>query len=93
MSQVNVIVVSPEEAYDGIAEFWCGAELIGVTILSEGESQLRIAARADGRPWAVDTTSLAHGLEEATPCSPRTDPSRVASCPVFAGAHATKGST
>jgi len=37
MSQVRVIVVSPEEAYDGIAEFWCGAELMGVTILSEGE--------------------------------------------------------
>ena len=66
MSQVSVIVVSPEEAYDGIAEFWCGAELMGVTILSEGELQLRIDSRADGRPWLVDTTSLAHGLAEAT---------------------------
>jgi hypothetical protein len=66
MSQVRVIVVSPEEAYDGIAEFWCGAELMGVTILSEGELQLRIDPRADGRRWLVDTTSLAQGLEEAT---------------------------
>jgi hypothetical protein len=66
MSQVRVIVVSAEEAYDGIAEFWCGAELMGVTILSEGELQLRIDARADGRPWLVDSTSLARGLEEAT---------------------------
>jgi hypothetical protein len=66
MSQVSVIVVSPEEAYDGIAEFWCGAERMGVTILSEGALQLRIDTRADGLPWAVDTTSLAHGLEEAT---------------------------
>jgi hypothetical protein len=61
MSQVRVIVVSPEEAYDGVAEFWCGAELMGVTILSE-----RIDSRAHGQPWLVDTTSLAHGLEEAT---------------------------
>ena len=66
MSQVRVIVVSPEEAYDGIAEFWSGTELMGVTILSEGELQLRIDSRADGQPWLVDTTSLAHGLEEAT---------------------------
>jgi hypothetical protein len=66
MSQIRVMVASPEEAYDGIAEFWCGAELMGVTILSEGELQLRIDARRDGRPWLVDTTSLAHALEEAT---------------------------
>jgi hypothetical protein len=25
-----------------------------------------IAARADGRPWLVDTASLAHALEEAS---------------------------
>jgi hypothetical protein len=66
MSQISVSVVSPEEAEDGIAEFWCGAELMGATILSEGELQLSINARADGRPWLVDTTSLAHGLDEAT---------------------------
>jgi hypothetical protein len=66
MSQIRVMVASPEEAHDGIAEFWCGAELMGVTILSEGELQLRIDARRDGRPWLVDTTSLAHALEEAT---------------------------
>jgi hypothetical protein len=50
MSQISVLVASPEEAYDGIAEFWCGAELMGVTILSEGGMQPRIYARADGRP-------------------------------------------
>jgi hypothetical protein len=66
MSQVSVVVVSPEEAYDGIAEVWCGAELMGVTTLSGDELQLRIDARADGRPWLIDTTGLAHGLEEAT---------------------------
>jgi len=62
VSQVRMIVVSSEEAYDGNAELWCGAELMGVTVLSEGELQLRIESRADGQPWLVDTTSLAHAL-------------------------------
>jgi hypothetical protein len=65
MSQIRVIVVSPEEAYDGTAEFWCGGELMGVTMLSQGGLQLRIDSRADGQPWLIDTTSLAHGLDEA----------------------------
>jgi hypothetical protein len=65
MSQIHVSVVSAEEAYDGNAEFWCGGELMGVTVLSEGLLQLRIDSRADGQPWVIDTTSLAHGLEEA----------------------------
>jgi hypothetical protein len=34
MSELRVIVVSAEEAYDGTAEFWCGGELMGVTMLS-----------------------------------------------------------
>jgi hypothetical protein len=65
MSQIRVIVVSPEEAYDGIAEFWCGAELMGTTMLSQGGLQLRIDSRADGQPWLIDTTSLGHALDEA----------------------------
>jgi hypothetical protein len=66
MSQVRMIVVSSEEAYDGIAELWCGPELMGVTILADGELQLRIESRADGEPWMVDTASLAHALGEAS---------------------------
>jgi hypothetical protein len=65
MSQIRVIVVSPEEAYDGTAEFWCGGELMGVTMLSQDGLQLRIDPRADGQPWLIDTTSLAQGLGEA----------------------------
>jgi hypothetical protein len=65
MSQISVVVVSAEEAYDGTAEFWCGSELMGVTLLSEGGMQLRIDSRADGQPWLIDTSSLAHGLAEA----------------------------
>ena len=35
--------------------------------LADGEARsLRIDSRADGQPWLVDTTSLAHWLEKAT---------------------------
>jgi hypothetical protein len=63
---VHVSVVSPEEAYNGNAEFWCGRELMAVTVINEGRLQLSIEPRADGSPWLVDTTSLALGLAEAT---------------------------
>jgi hypothetical protein len=63
---VHVSVVSPEEAYNGNAEFWCGNELMAVTVLNEGQLQLSIEPRADGSPWLVDTASLALGLAEAT---------------------------
>lgn len=65
MSQIRVIVVSAEEAYDGTAEFWCEGELMGVTMFTPAGLQLRIDSRRDGRPWLVDTDSLAQGLEEA----------------------------
>lgn len=65
MSEVHVIVVSAEEADDGIAEFWCGNDLMATTTLAEGQLQLRIDARPDGLPWLVSTTSLARGLDEA----------------------------
>ncbi len=65
MSKIRVIVVSAEEAYDGIAEFWCGAKLMGITMLSEDGLQLRIDSRADGEPWVIDITSLTHALGEA----------------------------
>jgi hypothetical protein len=63
---IHVSVVSPEEAYNGNAEFWCGNELMAVTVINEGRLQLSIEPRADGSPWLVDTTSLALGLAEAT---------------------------
>jgi hypothetical protein len=64
-AQVHVSVVSPEEASNGNAEFWCGNELMAVTVINEGQLQLSIEPRADGSPWLVDTTSLAVGLAEA----------------------------
>ena len=66
MIDLRVIVVSAEEASDGIAEFWYGDEMLGMTIIDEGRLQLRIDARVDGRPWLIDTTSLARALAEAS---------------------------
>jgi hypothetical protein len=65
MKEINVIVVSAEEAEYGVAEFWCEGELIGQTCLTDGRLELRIDSRADGGTWRLDTTSLATGLAEA----------------------------
>jgi hypothetical protein len=65
MNAIKVIVTGPEEAYNDEAEFWCGRQQMGVTVLYEGRLHLRIDARADGSPWLLDTTSLARALAEA----------------------------
>ena len=65
MTRIRVLVAGIEEADDGVAEFWCAGELMGVTELSENSLQLRIAPRTDGLPWVVDTSSLAEGLADA----------------------------
>ena len=65
MTLVRAIVVSPEEADDGNAEFWCGPELMAVTVLHEGRLHLRVDPRRDGEPWLIDTTSLAQSLADA----------------------------
>jgi hypothetical protein len=65
MTEINVIVTGPEEAYDNEAEFWSGNELMGVTVLHQGRLHLRIDPRADGSPWLADVASLARSLTEA----------------------------
>jgi len=65
MPPVRVIVASPEEAADGNAEFWCGGELMAITVLYDGRLHLRIDPRRDGEPWLIETTSLALALKEA----------------------------
>jgi hypothetical protein len=64
-NHIDVLVASPEEADYGIAEFWCGAEMMALTCIENGRLELRIDPRRDGLPWRVDTTSLAAGLAEA----------------------------
>ncbi len=65
MTEINVIVTGPEEAYDNEAEFWRANEMLGVTILHEGRLHLRIDPRRDGLPWLADVASLARALVEA----------------------------
>jgi hypothetical protein len=65
MTQINVIVTGPEEAYDNEAEFWHANEMMGVTVLHEGRLHLRIDPRRDGAPWLADVESLASALVEA----------------------------
>jgi hypothetical protein len=65
MTEINVIVTGPEEAYNNEAEFWCANEMIGVTVLHEGRLHLRIDPRPNGSPWLADVVSLAHALADA----------------------------
>jgi hypothetical protein len=65
MPRIEVLSASPEEASNGITEFWCGSELMAFTIFDDGQLQLRIEPRADGSPWLIETASLAEGLAKA----------------------------
>ena len=56
---IHVIVVSPEEASFGVAEFWSGGRQIGVTCIEDGELTLRIGSSSD------DVVLGAHALAEA----------------------------
>ena len=65
MNEIKAVVTGPEEAYDNEAEFWCGREQLGLTVLHEGRLHLRIDPRADGSPWLADVVSLARSLADA----------------------------
>jgi hypothetical protein len=65
MTDINVVVSGPEEAYNNEAEFWRANELLGVTVLHEGRLHLRIDPRPDGSPWLADAESLVRALLEA----------------------------
>jgi hypothetical protein len=63
--EITVRVVSPEEAADGVAEFWVGDAMMGFTVYEDGELLLRIDAREDGNPVLVNAKSLADALAKA----------------------------
>jgi hypothetical protein len=65
MTNVEMILTGPEEAYDYEAEFWCANEMLGVTVLHDGRLHLRIDPRPDGSPWLADAATLLKALEEA----------------------------
>jgi hypothetical protein len=63
LHDIDVIVVSPEEASFGVAEFWSGGREIAFTRIEDGELALRIGPSADD--MVLDTRALARALEEA----------------------------
>jgi hypothetical protein len=65
MREIEVRVVSLEEADHGTAEFWLGARLLGFTQLEEGELVVTIAPSDDGSAVSVNAHSLHDALAEA----------------------------
>jgi hypothetical protein len=63
LHDINVTVVSPEEASFGVAEFWSGRRLIGFTCLEAGELTLRIAPSRED--VVLSTRALIEALAEA----------------------------
>jgi hypothetical protein len=64
LDDIRVIVVSPEEASFGVAEFWSGDRLIGFTRMEESELTLRITPSSDD--IVLGTRALAEALAEAS---------------------------
>jgi hypothetical protein len=65
MHEIQVSVVSPEEASYGVAEFWSEGRLIGFTHLDDGDLMLRIEPRDDGAAVVVGARGLVDALAEA----------------------------
>ena len=65
MHEVHVRVMSPEAAAGGIAEFWTGGQLIGYTLLKDGDLMVRIEPRRGGAV-VVGAHSLAEALRRAS---------------------------
>ena len=63
LHEIDVSVVSAEEASLGVAEFWSGGRLIGFTIVDDGDLTLRIAPGPDG--VVLGARALAGALAEA----------------------------
>jgi hypothetical protein len=63
--ELEVMIASPEEAEYGVAEFWAGDKLFGITRLEDGELVLRIEPRSDGGAVVVGAKSLADALARA----------------------------
>jgi hypothetical protein len=64
MHELEVQIVSPEEAADGVAELWDRGRQIGFTVLEDGDLMLRIQPRQDGSPVVVGVHGLTVALAE-----------------------------
>jgi hypothetical protein len=65
MSEIEVRVVSAEEADDGHAELWSGGRLFGFTRLVNAELLLTIEPSDDGSAVSIDAHGLTDALAEA----------------------------
>jgi hypothetical protein len=65
MHEIQVSIVSAEEAEYGVAELWAAGEMIGHTILDDSDLMLRIMPRTDRGPIVVGARSLAQALNRA----------------------------
>jgi hypothetical protein len=63
LHHIDVLVVSPEEASFGVAEFWNGDRLVGFTRIEDGELALRISPSPDD--VVLGARALAGALAEA----------------------------
>jgi hypothetical protein len=63
MHEIQVNVVSAEEASFGVAELWSGDRMIGFTLIEDGDLALRIEPCPD--PVVVGAHALARALAEA----------------------------
>ena len=66
MTEIEVVVVSPEEAEYGVAELWLGGEQLGMTIVEDEQLRLRIDPRPDGSPWDIEVAALTRALSDAS---------------------------
>jgi hypothetical protein len=63
MHEINVNVVSAEEASLGVAEFWSGHRMIGFTRIEDGDLALRIGPDPEG--LVLGAHALAEALAKA----------------------------
>jgi hypothetical protein len=63
LHDIDVLVVSAEEASFGVAEFWSGGRQIGFTRIEDGELALRIGSGRDN--VVVGTHALTEALAKA----------------------------
>jgi hypothetical protein len=62
MREIQVSIVSAEEASYGVAELWSGDRQIGYTQFDDGDLMLRIEPRHDGALVMLGVHSLADAL-------------------------------
>jgi hypothetical protein len=63
LHDIHVSVVSAEEASFGVAEFWSGDQMIGFTLIEDGDLTLRLEPSAD--PVVLGAHALSEAIAEA----------------------------